>query len=131
MAEELQKVHLYYDEINKVKVIENNVYKETQDLQENCKDYENKVRDFGNIIGSLLDMLNKLGENVEKQKMAAIGATNLLKSIEKDRESEQARLQAEISDKSLILEQLDSEYDALQILDATQSETVEYLTQLR
>lgn len=41
MAEELQKVHLYYDEINKVKVIENNVYKETQDLQENCKDYEN------------------------------------------------------------------------------------------
>ncbi|OWR55329.1 intraflagellar transport protein 20 homolog [Danaus plexippus] len=131
MAEELQKVHLYYDEINKVKVIENNVYKETQDLQENCKDYENKVRDFGNIIGSLLDMLNKLGENVEKQKMAAIGATNLLKSIEKDRESEQTRLQAEISDKSLILEQLDSEYDALQILDATQSETVEYLTQLR
>lgn len=38
-------------------------------------------------------MLNKLGENVEKQKMAAIGATNLLKSIEKDRESEQTRLQ--------------------------------------
>lgn len=39
--------------------------------------------------------------------------------------------QAEINDKTMILEQLDSEYDALQILEATQMETIEYLTQLR
>lgn len=31
----------------------------------------------------------------------------------------------------MVLEQLDSEYDALQILEATQMETIEYLTQLR
>lgn len=30
-----------------------------------------------------------------------------------------------------MLEQLDSEYDALQILEATQMENIEYLTQLR
>lgn len=42
-------------------------------------------------------MLKELGDNVEKQKMAAIGATNLLKSIAKDRESEQAKLQVSTS----------------------------------
>ncbi|CAH0720962.1 unnamed protein product, partial [Brenthis ino] len=131
MAEELQKAHLYYDEINKIRVIESTVLKETEDLKDTCKDYDTKVQEFGKLITSLLDMLKDLGDNVERQKMAAIGATNLLKSIAKDRESEQAKLQAEINDKSMILEQLDSEYDALQILEATQMETIEYLTQLR
>ncbi|XP_046964800.1 intraflagellar transport protein 20 homolog [Vanessa cardui] len=131
MADELQKVHLHYDDINKIRVIDSSVLKETEDLKNSCKDYDTKVQDFGNIITSLLNMLKELGDNVEKQKMAAIGATNLLKSIAKDRESEQAKLQSEINDKSMILEQLDSEYDALQILEATQTETIEYLTQLR
>ncbi|KAI5636329.1 intraflagellar transport complex b, subunit 20 domain-containing protein [Phthorimaea operculella] len=112
MAEELQKAHLFYDDINKIRVLD-------------------KVQDFGKIINSLLDVLKELGDNVEKQKMAAIGAMNLLKSITKERESEQAKLQAEINDRTMILEQLDSEYDALQILEATQMETIEYLTQIR
>lgn len=52
-----------------------------------------EVQDFSRIISSLLDILKDLGDNVEKQKMAAIGAMNLLKSLSKDRESEQAKLQ--------------------------------------
>lgn len=55
--------------------------------------YISEVQEFGKLITSLLDMLKNLGDNVERQKMAAIGATNLLKSIAKDRESEQAKLQ--------------------------------------
>lgn len=52
-----------------------------------------EVQDFGKTISSLLEVLKELGDNVEKQKMAAIGAMNLLKSITKERESEQAKLQ--------------------------------------
>ncbi|CAH2086345.1 unnamed protein product [Euphydryas editha] len=131
MADEIKKAHLYYDEINKIRIIDNTALKETEDLRNSCKDYETKVQDFEKIITSLLSLLKELGDNVERQKMAAIGATNLLKSMAKDRESEQNKLQSEISDKSMILEKLDSEYDALQILEATQMETIEYLTQLR
>lgn len=40
MADELQKSHLYYDEINKIRVIENTVHKETEDLKETSKEYE-------------------------------------------------------------------------------------------
>lgn len=63
--------------------------------------------------------------------MAAIGTMNLLKSMAQDRETERAKLQAEIAEKTMTLDQLDSEYDALQILEASQVETIEYLTQLR
>lgn len=55
-----------------------------------------EVEDFEKIITSLLSMLKKLGDNVERQKMSAIGATNLLKSIAKDRESEQTKLQVSL-----------------------------------
>lgn len=40
MSEELQKVHLYYDDINKIRVIESHVLKETEDLKDTCKDYD-------------------------------------------------------------------------------------------
>ncbi|XP_037973677.2 intraflagellar transport protein 20 homolog [Plutella xylostella] len=131
MAEELQKAHLYYDDINKIRILEPSILKETEDLRDTCKDYETKADDFGRIISDLLAVLKELGDNVETQKMAAIGTTNLLKSITKEREFEQAKLQTAINEKTMILEQLDSEYDALQILEASQTETIDYLTQLR
>ncbi|XP_047513043.1 intraflagellar transport protein 20 homolog A-like [Pieris napi] len=131
MADELEKAFLYYDDINKIRVVDNTVLKETEDLKNNCKEYETKVEDFSKLITSILATMSELGENVEKQKMAAIGAINLLKSVTKEKENEQAKLQAEITYKTSELEQLDNEYDALQILEATQNETIEYLTQLR
>lgn len=131
MAEELQKAHLFYDDINKIRVLDPTIAKETEDIKDSCKDFENKVQDYEKIISGLLDLLKDLGENVEAQKMAAIGARNELNSLAKQREAEQAKLQAEITEKTSELEKLDNEYDALQILEATQMETIEYLTQLR
>lgn len=40
MAEELQKAHLFYDDINKIRVLEAFVLKETEDLKDTSKDYE-------------------------------------------------------------------------------------------
>ncbi|VVC97087.1 unnamed protein product [Leptidea sinapis] len=77
MAEELEKVHLFYDDINKIRIIDNSVIKDTEDIKEASKDYELKVNDFSKIINSLLDTMKELGDNVEKQKMAAIGRDQL------------------------------------------------------
>lgn len=40
MAEELEKAHLFYDDINKIRVLEASVLKETEDLKDTCKEYE-------------------------------------------------------------------------------------------
>lgn len=40
MADELEKAFLYFDDINKVRVVDNTVLKETEDLKNNCKEYE-------------------------------------------------------------------------------------------
>lgn len=54
------------------------------------------MQNFEKIISSLLDLIKDLGDNVENKKMAAIGAMNLLKSIAKDKESEQLKLQVRL-----------------------------------
>lgn len=51
------------------------------------------MQDFEKIMSNLFETLKELGENVERQKMAAIGSMNLLKSVTKQRECEQAKLQ--------------------------------------
>lgn len=48
MAEELQKIHMYYDDINKIRILETNVTKETEALMETCKEY-----DISKFIGLL------------------------------------------------------------------------------
>lgn len=58
-----------------------------------CNSFFLEVEDFSHIINNLLEFLKSLGENVEKQKMAAIATMNLLKSVSKDRESKQSKLQ--------------------------------------
>lgn len=43
MAEELQKAHLFYDDINRIRVLEASVLKETEDLNDTCKEYESST----------------------------------------------------------------------------------------
>lgn len=40
MADELQKAHLYYDNINKIRILEQDVLKDTEDLRDTCREYE-------------------------------------------------------------------------------------------
>lgn len=54
------------------------------------------MQDFSKLTTSLYTIMKELGDNVEKQKMAAIGAINLLKSVTKERENEQAKLQVNL-----------------------------------
>lgn len=40
MSEELEKSHLYYDNINKVRILESIVIRDTEEIKSSCKDYE-------------------------------------------------------------------------------------------
>lgn len=56
--------------------------------------------------------------------MKAIGAQNLLKTFSKERESEQQKLQAHITEKSIELERLKTEYQYLQRIEMEQQEII-------
>ncbi|KAJ9591379.1 hypothetical protein L9F63_002084 [Diploptera punctata] len=114
MADALAKSGLYFDELNKIRVLEPEVAQQTGELKEECKDFLEKITEFQKIADGFIQMADMLAKEVEKEKMKAIGARNLLKSVAKQREAEQQQLQALIIEKTMELERLRIQYQSLQ-----------------
>ncbi|GFN80617.1 intraflagellar transport protein 20 homolog [Plakobranchus ocellatus] len=128
MADEaLARAGLHFDELNKIRVLEPDVAQQTKELKEECKEFVDKIGDFQKIVGTFIEMVDSVAKEVEKEKMKAIGARNMLKSIAKQREAEQQQLQALITEKRMQMERLRIQHDALLKEEASQNEFIEQL----
>ncbi|KAK2163382.1 hypothetical protein NP493_1465g00044 [Ridgeia piscesae] len=126
MAEEaLAKAGLHFDELNKIRVLEPEVAQQTGELKEECKDFLDKLSDFKKIVGTFIDVVDGVAQEVEKEKMKAIGSRNLLKAISKQREAQQQQLMALIAEKKMQLERLRIQHDALLKEEQGQTEFIE------
>ncbi|KAG5836745.1 intraflagellar transport protein 20 homolog [Anguilla rostrata] len=121
----LAEACLHFDELNKLRVLEPEVAQKTTELKEECKEFVDKIGQFQKIVGDLIDLVDELAKEAETEKMKAIGARNLLKSVAKQRESQQQQLQALITEKKMQLERYRIEYDALSKVEAEQSEFID------
>ena len=63
-----------------------------------------EIGEFQSLVGSFIGMVDGLAQEVEKEKMKAIGARNLLKSIARERDSQKQQLQALLIEKKMELE---------------------------
>ncbi|XP_068945936.1 intraflagellar transport protein 20 homolog isoform X1 [Petaurus breviceps papuanus] len=97
---------LHFDELNKLRVLDPEVTQQTIELKEECKDFVDKIGQFQKIVGGLIELVDQLAKEAENEKMKAIGARNLLKSIAKQREAQQQQLQALIAEKKMQLERI-------------------------
>ncbi|KAE8747664.1 hypothetical protein FOCC_FOCC005643 [Frankliniella occidentalis] len=127
MAEIFSKTGLYFDELNKICVLEPDVSSQTEELLTECKDFVEKISDFQKTADNFLVMANSLSVEVEAAKLKAIGTRNLLKSMAKKREAQQQQLQALIFEKSTELERLRIQH---QSLIRTEQEQQEFIQQL-
>ncbi|CAH2219830.1 intraflagellar transport 20 homolog [Pelobates cultripes] len=100
----LSEAGLHFDELNKLRVLDPEVSQQTTELKEECKDFVDKIGQFQNIVGGLIDLVDQLAKETENEKMKAIGARNLLRSIAKQREAQQQQLYALIAEKKMQLE---------------------------
>ncbi|XP_026853545.1 intraflagellar transport protein 20 homolog isoform X3 [Electrophorus electricus] len=121
----LAEAGLHYDELNKLRILEPDVGQKTTELKEECKDFVDKIGQFQKIVGGLIEMVDELAKEAEKEKMKAIGARNLLKSVAKQREAQQQQLQALIAEKKMQLERYRIEYEALCKVEAEQNEFID------
>lgn len=71
--------------------------------------------------------MDKLGKEVDKQKLKAISARNTLQTMEKHREVDQQQLQALVSEKSMELERLKNQLNSLQKTEMEQNEILNSL----
>lgn len=127
MAETLAKNGIYFDELNKIRVLETEVSQQTNELKEECKDFVDKITEFQKIADGFILTIDSLAKQVEKEKMKAIGARNLLKSVTKQREAEQQQLKALVLEKTTELERLGIQLQSLHKTEVEQQEMIEQL----
>ncbi|KAL7637055.1 UNVERIFIED_CONTAM: hypothetical protein RMT77_012813 [Armadillidium vulgare] len=121
----LSKSGLYFDDLNKIRVLEPEVAQQTTELRDECKNFVDQIREFRERADNFITMADALSTSVEKEKMKAIGTRNLLKSISKQRESKYHQLLALIGEKKLELERLKVQYESLQRIEAEQNEFIQ------
>ena len=63
-----------------------------------------EIGEFQGLVGSFISMVDGLAQEVEREKMKAIGARNLLKSIAREREAQKQQLQSLLVEKKMELE---------------------------
>ncbi|XP_033027591.1 intraflagellar transport protein 20 homolog isoform X2 [Lacerta agilis] len=121
----LGEAGFHFDELNKLRVLDPEVSQQTTELKEECKVFVDKIAEFKKIVGSLIELVDQLAKATENEKIKAIGARNLLKSIAKQREAQQQQLQALIAEKTTQLERYRIEYQTLCKIEADQNEFID------
>ncbi|NWZ23508.1 IFT20 protein, partial [Asarcornis scutulata] len=141
---------LHFDELNKLRVLQPEVAQQTAQLREECKAFVDSkcphnpprppvaprsphgpalspagIAEFQKTVGGLIELVDQLAKAAESEKMKAIGARNLLKSIAKQREAQEQQLQALIAEKKMQLERYRIEYETLCKIEADQNEFID------
>ncbi|XP_053987191.1 intraflagellar transport protein 20 homolog [Hylaeus volcanicus] len=128
MADSLAKYGIYIDDLSKIRVLEPEVANQTNKLKEECRNFISKITEFQTNSDEFIQIIDRLANEVEKEKMKTIGTRNLLRSMAKEREAQKQQIQAQIVERSMELERLRIQYDSLKKIEMEQLETIEQLT---
>ncbi|CAN8016789.1 unnamed protein product [Ixodes persulcatus] len=123
--EALAKAGLYVDELNKIRIADPNITRQTQELKDDCHKFVDRMVEFQGIVNKSIAVSNKLATLVEQEKLKAIGSRNLLESVAKDREMQQQQLHALVLEKKIELERLKVQLNTLKKEEAEQNELIE------
>lgn len=83
-----------------------------------------ELNEFQKITNEFIKVSEKFAKEVDTHKMMAIGVKNLLKTISKQRQTEQRDLQAKILERKMELDRLKIEYHYLQRIISEQQEII-------
>nr|XP_057935422.1 intraflagellar transport protein 20 homolog [Doryrhamphus excisus]XP_057935429.1 intraflagellar transport protein 20 homolog [Doryrhamphus excisus] len=126
----LAEAGCYFDELNKLRALEPDVSQKTSELKEDCKDFVDKIVQFLKIVSGLMELVDKLANETEREKLKALGTRNLLKFVAKQREAQQQQLQVLIVEKMMQLERYRVEYETLSKVESEQNEFInQYILQ--
>jgi hypothetical protein len=86
------------------------------------------IRQFAELVASLVEILEKQATVIEKVKLRAIGRRNLVDAEPERRKRLEAELAALVGEKQAEQERLQAEYDSLTKVLSEQEEMIERLT---
>ncbi|XP_060529098.1 intraflagellar transport protein 20 homolog [Cylas formicarius] len=120
---------IFFNEVNdKICILDPETYKLANDLKEECQIYIEKIDEFRRIATKFISLEEELGSKIEKQKLKALRARNLLQSMKKQRDNSHQQVQAVIAETSMTLERLKAGLASLEKAEMEQIGVINQLT---
>eukprot|EP00946_MAST-07B_sp_MAST-7B-sp1_P004430 g4430.t1 len=117
-----------FDKAGKVRVLDEEKYEQTKQLQEQTAAFSNKLEEFNSTIKTLVDVMDGQAKRIEKAKLKAIGQRNKVDSEEGSRKRKKEELRAQINEDLTDLERLREEHDSLNAVELEQRSLIEKLS---
>ena len=125
-----QRPNIFFDELDKICVVNPEVTTESQQLNEVCKGFLDNVEEFQALIASFIDKIESLGELVEKEKLKAIGARIKLFSVDRLREQKKNDFTILTNEKRNELDRLTRQLESWKNCEKEQMEIIEKFSNL-
>lgn len=119
---------IYFDSTYRLRVVEEEKYKDTERLHEECGNFNQKMGSFQETVQRLVDGMNVHAQKIEAAKLKALGQRNRVVAQAEERKRKIAELQSQINDKKATLERLQLQHESLKKVDAEQKATIERLS---
>mmetsp|Transcript_40731 Transcript_40731/g.131183 ORF Transcript_40731/g.131183 Transcript_40731/m.131183 type:complete len:132 (-) Transcript_40731:157-552(-) len=121
-------IDISFDEDNRIRVLPKDKYKQTEQLDEQCKVFTDKIQEFGATIQTLVEVLEVEANKIEHEKLRAIGQRNRADMETDARKRKQANMQAVITEKNAELERLNFQLTSLERAEREQKSLIEKLS---
>lgn len=104
-------------------------YDELLKTLETEKRYTGKMDEFKQMVTQTMDIVSKLGDAIEDEKLKAIGARNVVESEAEERFRADQEAQLRLREKQMELDRYVAEYDSLRKVEQEQQQTFQRLSQ--
>eukprot|EP01112_Ceratiomyxa_fruticulosa_P000188 TRINITY_DN1019_c0_g1_i10.p1 TRINITY_DN1019_c0_g1~~TRINITY_DN1019_c0_g1_i10.p1 ORF type:complete len:127 (-),score=31.37 TRINITY_DN1019_c0_g1_i10:392-772(-) len=102
-----------FDDFHRIRVLEQNKYKDSEELQNQCTQFVSKLTQFSKSSTTVLNVVSAKSEEIEEEKLKAIRKRNQVESQSELRRRKQRELLALVSEKQAELERYVAEYESL------------------
>merc|ERR1711918_319911 len=109
-------------------VMQPDVLNNAVSLQDESREFLSKTKQFNDIVGDFIEVMESKSKIIEAEKLRAIGLSNRVDHEKEVRKRKQLELQAMINEKRAELERLNVQHDSLQRVEADQKALIEKLT---
>jgi intraflagellar transport protein 20 len=120
-------VSISFDEENKIRTLPTDKYRETELMVSQCKDFVEKMGLFKNTVQGLVDVLTAQAQQIEKEKLRAIGQRLQVEMEADNRRKRQHELEMLIREKTAEIERLNFQYNSLERVEKEQRILIEKL----
>jgi len=123
-----RRVQISFDELNKIRILEEEDFKQTASLATESGVFSSKLTKFQDSIGNLVTVLDYHSQRIEHEKMLALGQRNRVRSETETRERRQAELQYLLLQQKGELQRANDQYLSLLKIEADQRMMLEALS---